>query len=111
MVKKLIAFRFRKFIACHSVPSQRPVVCKNSRTRVLMYEICRDIMKERHQKDLFAKNNHSGANCFEITGDSIQILLNLTQFIALGTESNLEGFAWSHQRKTGLVPPIQFAPR
>ena len=68
-------------------------------------------MKERHQKDLFAKNYHWGANCFEITDDSIQILLNSTQFITLGTESNLEGFVWSHQRKTGLVSPRQFAPR
>ena len=29
-----------------------------------------------------------------------RILLNLTQFITLGTESNLEGFEWSHQSKT-----------
>ena len=42
-------------------------------------------------------------NIFEILAhlyakdDSIQIHLNLTQFITLGTESNLEGFVWSHQ--------------
>ena len=29
--------------------------------------------------------------------DSIQILRNLTLFLTLGTESNLEGFVWSHQ--------------
>ena len=28
--------------------------------------------------------------------DSIQILLNVTQFITLGTESNLEGFVLGH---------------
>ena len=28
--------------------------------------------------------------------DSIQILLNLTQFIALRTQSYLEGSVWSH---------------
>ena len=33
---------------------------------------------------------------------SKQILLNLTQFITLGSESNLEGFVWSHRNKTGL---------
>ena len=33
---------------------------------------------------------------------SKKILLNLTQFITLGTESNLEGFVWSHRNKTGL---------
>ena len=26
----------------------------------------------------------------------------LTQFITLQTKSNLEGFVWSHQSKTGL---------
>ena len=68
-------------------------------------------MKERHQKDPFAKNYHCGANSFEITDDSIQIRLNSTQFLTLGTESNLERFVSSHQRKTGLVSPRQFAPR
>ena len=43
--------------------------------------------------------------------DSIQIVLNLTQFITLGTESNLEGFVWSYQSKTGLVSLKQFAPQ
>ena len=43
--------------------------------------------------------------------DSIQILLNLTQLITLGTESNLEGFVWSHQSKTGPVSLSQFAPQ
>ena len=33
---------------------------------------------------------------------SKQILLNLTQFITLGSESNLEGFVWSHRNKTEL---------
>ena len=68
-------------------------------------------MKERYQKDPFTKNYHCGANSFEITDDSIQILLNSTQFLTLGTESNLERFVSSHQRKTGLVSPRQFAPR
>ena len=40
---------------------------------------------------------------------SMQILLNFTQFITLGTESNLEGFVWSHQSKMGLISPTQFA--
>ena len=43
--------------------------------------------------------------------DSIQICLNLTQFITSGTKSNLEGFAWSHQSKTGLVFLRQFVPQ
>ena len=33
---------------------------------------------------------------------SKQILLHLTQFITLGSESNLEGFVQSHRNKTGL---------
>ena len=41
--------------------------------------------------------------------DSIQILLNLTQFITSEIESNLEGFVWSHQSKPGLVSTRQFA--
>ena len=39
--------------------------------------------------------------------DSIQILLNLSLFITLGTESNLEGFVWSHQSITGLISQIR----
>ena len=39
------------------------------------------------------------SNC---TNPSKFRLLNSTQFITSGTESNLEGFVWSHQRKTGL---------
>ena len=42
---------------------------------------------------------------------SKQILLNLTQFITLGNESNLEGFVWNHQSEMGLVSPRQFAPQ
>ena len=42
---------------------------------------------------------------------SKQILLNLTQFITLGTESNLEGFVWNHQSEMGLVSQRQFAPQ
>jgi len=37
------------------------------------------------------------------TSISGKILPNLTQFITLHTESNLEGFAWSHQSITGLI--------
>ena len=40
-----------------------------------------------------------------------QILLNLTQFITLGTESNLEEYVWSDESKTGPVSPRQFAPQ
>ena len=58
----------------------------------------------------------SGQTVFEIltqlfSEDSIQICLNLTQFITSGTKSNLEGFVWSHQSKTGLVYLRQFAPQ
>ena len=58
----------------------------------------------------------SGQIVFEIltqlfSEDSIQICLNLTQFITSGTKSNLEGFVWSHQSKTGLVYLRQFAPQ
>ena len=42
------------------------------------------------------------------TDDSIQILLNLTRFVMLWTESILEGFVWSNQGKVGLVSPKQF---
>ena len=43
--------------------------------------------------------------CMSHTKTSIcgQILLNLTQFITLQTESNLEGFVWSHWSLTGLI--------
>ena len=43
--------------------------------------------------------------------EAIQIILNLTQFITLGTKSNLEGFVWSHQSKTGPASLRQFAPQ
>ena len=43
--------------------------------------------------------------------DSTQIVLSMTQFITLGTESNLEGFVGSHQSNMGLVSPGQFAPQ
>ena len=57
-----------------------------------------------------------GQTVFEIltqlfSEDSIQICLNLTQFITSGTKSNLEGFVCSHQSKTGLVYLRQFAPQ
>ena len=74
-------------------------------------------MKEQHPKGLLAKNQHSrGKKLSQIlaqlcSDNSIQILLNFTQFITLGTESNLEGFVWSHRRKIGLVSPSQFAPQ
>ena len=41
----------------------------------------------------------------------LQIRLNLTHLITLGTKSNLEGFVWSHQSEMGLVSPRQFAPQ
>ena len=40
----------------------------------------------------------------------IQILLNSTQFITSGTESNLEGFVWRNQSKTGLESPKTICP-
>ena len=62
-------------------------------------------MKEQHQKAHLLKISIPGQVVFEIlaqlcSDDSIQILLNLTQFITLGTESNLGGFVLS-----------QFAPQ
>ena len=74
-----------------------------------------DIMKEQHPKGLLAKTSIPGQFVFEIAApvcsdDSVSILLNLTHFITLGTESNLKGFLWSHQCKTGLVSSRQFAP-
>ena len=42
--------------------------------------------------------------------DSIQILLNLTWFLILLTEPNLEGFVWNRQSITGLISQWQFAP-
>ena len=73
------------------------------------------IMKEQHPKGLLAKTSIPGQFVFEISApvcsdDSVPILLNLTHFITLGTESNLEGFVWSYQSKTGLVSSRQFAP-
>ena len=40
----------------------------------------------------------------------IQILLNSTQFITSGTESNWEGFVWSHQSETGPESPETICP-
>ena len=40
----------------------------------------------------------------------VQILLNSTQFITSGTESNLEGFVWRNQSKTGLESPKTICP-
>ena len=35
--------------------------------------------------------------------DPIQILLILSQFLTLGTETKLEGFVWSHRGITELI--------
>ena len=46
--------------------------------------------------------------------DSVQILLNLTQFLCYElsqTESNLEGFVWSHQNITGLISQSHFTTK
>ena len=72
--------------------------------------------KEQHPKGLLAKISISGKIVFEILAqlssvDSIQILLDFAQFITFGAESNLEGFVWSHQHKTGLLSLRQFAPQ
>ena len=63
------------------------------------------LWKNNIQKAHLLKISIPGQVVFEIlaqlcSDDSIQILLNLTQFIALGTESNLGGFVLS-----------QFAPQ
>ena len=44
-------------------------------------------------------------------GDSIQILLILSQFLTFGTETKLEGFVWSHQGITELISCPQIAIR
>ena len=44
-------------------------------------------------------------------GDSIQILLILSQFQTLRTETKLEGFVWSHQGITELISRSQIAIR
>ena len=43
--------------------------------------------------------------------DSIQILLTLSQFQKLGTETNVEGFVWSHRGITELISRPQIAIR
>ena len=63
------------------------------------------LWKNSIQKAHLLKISIPGQVVFEIlaqlcSDDSIQVLLNLTQFIALGTESNLGGFVLS-----------QFAPQ
>ena len=67
-------------------------------------------MKEQHPKANLPKISIPGKIVLEIltqlcSDDSIQIFLTLTQFITLGTASNLEEFVWSHQSKTGLICP------
>ena len=65
-------------------------------------------MEEQHPKAYLATISIPGKISFGIlaqlcSDDSIQIILYSTRFITLRTESNLEGFVWSHQSKTGLV--------
>ena len=65
------------------------------------------LQKNNIQKAYLPKISLPGQIAFEISAqlcsdNSIQILLNMTQFITLGTKSNEEGFAWSHS-------PRQFA--
>ena len=75
------------------------------------------LWKNNIQKAHFPKISIPVQIAFEIlaqlcSDNSIQIFLSLTQFITLlGTRSNLEGLAWSHQGKMGLihVSPRQFA--
>ena len=43
--------------------------------------------------------------------DSVQILLILSQFQTLRTETKLEGFVWSHQGITELISRPQIAIR
>ena len=66
------------------------------------------LWKNNIQEAYLAKISIPGKISFGIlahlcSDDSIQILLNSTQFITLRTKSKLEGFVWSHQSKTGLV--------
>ena len=76
----------------------------------------RALWKNNIQKAYLPKICIPGQIVFEGTAQShsyeaIQINLNLTQFITLGTESNLEEFVWSHQSKTGQASLTQFAPQ
>ena len=71
-------------------------------------------MKEQLQKACLPKISFPGQIVFEILfqlcpDDCTQIVVNLTPFTTLSTESNLEGFVWSHQSKTGLASPRQFS--
>ena len=72
--------------------------------------------KNNIQKAYLSKISIPGQIVFKIlaqlsSDDSLQILLNLTQFITLGTKPKLERFVWSRQSKTGLVSPEQFTPQ
>ena len=74
------------------------------------------LRKNNIQKAYLPKISIPGQIAFDISAqlcsdDSTQILLNMTQFITLGTESNVEGFVWSHQSNMGLVSPGQLAPQ
>ena len=63
------------------------------------------------QKAYLPKISIPGHIVFEKLAKFWWLHANLTQLITLGTESNLEGFVWSHQSKTGLVSLKQFAPQ
>ena len=58
-------------------------------------------MTERHQKDPVAKNYHCGANYFEIADDSIQILLNSTQFITFRNQVKFRRICVESSEKNG----------
>ena len=76
----------------------------------------RVLWKNNSQNAYLTKIHIPGQIVFEVIAqlclyDAIQIILNLTQFIRLGTKSKLEGFVWSHQSKTGQASLRQFAPQ
>ena len=68
------------------------------------------LWKNNIQKAYLPKISIPGKIVLEIlaqlcSDDSIHTFLTLTQFITVGTASNLEEFVWSHQSKTGLICP------
>ena len=83
--------------------------------KIKLVKYCDFSGHSKRTKGILAKNQHFGANClWDISPvmlkwlHGIQILLNLTWFITLRTESNLERFVWSHHIKKVVVSRRQF---
>ena len=97
--------------------NHRVLKCDIIKKYICNYGILGGVLwKNNRQKVYISKISIPGQIVFEIiaqlcSDDSIQILLNLSQFTILGIKSNLKGFVWSHQSKMGLVSPRQFAPQ